>query len=101
MVLAQLSACNRIHEVEERLARWLLMVRDRVGTNEISLTQEFVGEMLGARRSGVNLAIGSLQRSGYINHSRGKILIHDPDALAGVACECYPAIAKLFQEMYR
>jgi CRP-like cAMP-binding protein len=64
LTLAQLGACNRLHEVEERLARWLLMVQDRVSQSELLLTQEFLSQMLGARRSSVNLAVGSLQRSG-------------------------------------
>ena len=101
LVLAQLGACNRLHEVEERLARWLLMVYDRIETDEIKLTQEFLGEMLGARRSSVNLAAGSLQRSGYITYSHGKIHIQNRDALEEVACECYPTISKLFRNMYK
>jgi CRP-like cAMP-binding protein len=100
-VLAQLGACNRLHEVEARLARWLLMVQDRVGGTEIRLTQEFLGEMLGARRSSVNLAAGSLQRSGVIGYSRGKIRIESREALEDVACECYPVISKLFRELYK
>ena len=101
LVLAQLGACNRLHEVEARLARWLLMVSDRTGENDIKLTQEFLGEMLGTRRSSVNLAAGSLQRSGFISYSRGQINIADPEALETVACECYPIIAKLFHDLYR
>jgi CRP-like cAMP-binding protein len=101
IVLAQLGACNRVHEVEARLARWLLMVHDRVGGTEIRLTQEFLGEMLGARRSSVNLAAGSLQRSGIIGYSRGKIHIDSREALESVACECYPIIAKLFHSLYK
>jgi CRP-like cAMP-binding protein len=100
-VLAQLGACNRLHEVEARLARWLLMVHDRVGGKEIRLTQEFLGEMLGARRSSVNLAAGSLQRSGVIGYSRGKIYIDDRETLEAVACECYPIISKLFHGLYK
>ena len=75
MVLGQLSACNRIHEVEERLARRLLMVHDRVGTNELMLTQEFIGEMLGVGRSGVNLAIESCSAPGT---SRAAVEDSDP-----------------------
>ena len=101
LVLAQLGACNRLHEVEERLARWLLMVQDLVESDEIRITQEFLGEMLGARRSSVTLAAGSLQRSGVIAYSRGRIFVTDRAALEGVACECYPIIAKLTRNLYR
>jgi CRP-like cAMP-binding protein len=101
LVLCQLGACNRLHEVEARLARWLLMVQDRVGGTEIRLTQEFLGEMLGARRSSVNLAAGSLQRSGVIGYSRGKIYIESRETLEDVACECYPIISKLFHNLYK
>ena len=101
MILAQLGACNRLHEVEERLARWLLMVQDRTGESDLKLTQEFLGEMLGARRSTVNLALGSLQRSGLIESRRSHICIESRDALAGIACECYPILLKGFQNLYK
>ncbi len=100
LVLAQLGACNRLHEVEERLARWLLMVQDRTGEPEMRLTQEFLGEMLGARRSTVNLAAGTLQRSGLIQFRRAYIRILDRDQLQDVACECYPIIRRLFENVY-
>ena len=101
MCLAQLGACNRLHEVEERLARWLLMVQDRTGEPDMKLTQEFLGEMLGARRSTVNLALGSLQRSGLIENRRSNITIESREALVGVACECYSIILKAFQNLYK
>jgi CRP-like cAMP-binding protein len=75
LVLAQLGACNRMHEGEERLARWLLMVQDRTGEPEMSLTHEFLAYMLGARRSTVNLAAGSLRRAGLIRYRRTNIRI--------------------------
>ncbi len=101
VTLTQLGACNRIHEVEERLARWFLMVQDRTGEPDMKLTQEFLGEMLGARRSSVNLALGSLQRSGLINHRRSNIAIESREALIGVACECYPIILRAYQNLYK
>ncbi len=101
LALSQLVACNRLHNVEERLARWLLMVQDRVGESELRLTQEFLGEMLGARRSSVNLAAGSLQRAGVISYRRGRIQIQHRDILESVACECYGVIARFFRELYR
>ena len=72
LVLSQLSACNRVHEVEERLARWLLMVSDRLGKSDLYLTQEFLAQMLGTRRSTVTVTAGALQRSGLIEYRRGE-----------------------------
>jgi CRP-like cAMP-binding protein len=89
LVLSQIAACNRLHEVEERLARWLLMVSDRIGDSELNLTQEFLSQMLGARRSTVTLVAGTLQRSGLIEYSRGHVKILDRDRLESAACECY------------
>jgi CRP-like cAMP-binding protein len=99
--LAQLTACNRLHEVEERLARWLLMVQDRTGDPEMPLTQEFLAQMLGSRRSTVNLAAGSLQRSGLIVFRRSYIRIENAERLENVACECYPVVHKLLNDLYR
>jgi hypothetical protein len=89
LVLSQIAACNRLHEVEERLARWLLMVSDRIGDSELRLTQEFLSQMLGARRSTVTLVAGTLQRSGLIEYSRGEVKILDRAGLERAACECY------------
>jgi CRP-like cAMP-binding protein len=100
LILNQLAACNRLHEVEERLARWLLMVRDRLGTNEFYLTQEFLGVMLSTRRTTVTLAAGSLQRSGLIEYRRGHIRLLDREGLENAACECYPLVHKLAQGLY-
>jgi CRP-like cAMP-binding protein len=100
LTLAQLGACNRLHEVEERLARWLLMVQDRVCRSELQLTQEFLSQMLGARRSSVNLAVGSLQRSGVIENGRGRIQLLSRDLLKGIACECYPIVERLYRNIY-
>jgi CRP-like cAMP-binding protein len=96
LTLAQLAACNRLHEAEERLARWLLMVEDRVGENSYSLTQEFLGDMLGARRTTVTLAAGTLQQSGLITYRRGRIRILDRANLEAAACECYQTVRKLW-----
>ena len=82
-------ACNRLHQVEQRLARWLLMVRDRVECNEFDLKQQFLAEMLGVRRPGVSIAASMLQRAGFIKYSRGRIQIKDPVGLEAAACECY------------
>lgn len=85
----QLAACNRHHTIEERLARWLLTIRDLTQSEKLSLTQEFISNMLGVRRSGVTLAAGSLQQAGLIRYSRGKIAILNRSTLEDKACECY------------
>ncbi len=87
--VSQLAVCNRNHTIEERLARWLLMVQDLIESKELALTQEFIGNMLGVRRSGVTLTAGTLQRAGMIRYARGKITILDREALENTACECY------------
>ena len=89
---SQTAACNRLHEVEERMARWLLICHDRVNSSEISLTHEFLAQMLGTRRSSVTLAAGVLHRDGLIDYSRGKVTIRDQAGLEKAACECYRAI---------
>jgi CRP-like cAMP-binding protein len=96
-----MAACNRLHEAEQRLARWLMMVRDRVGSDTFFLTQEFLANMLGARRTTVTVAAGELQRNGMIEYSRGRIHIVDPKRLQQAACECYPTIRDLTQNFYR
>lgn len=93
--LTQLAACNGLHEIEERLARWLLMVQDRLESPKFELTQEFLAGMLGTRRTSVTLAAGSLQQSGFIEYRRGRIHILDRDGLRNAACECYPIVRKL------
>jgi len=99
-ILGQLAACNRLHEAEQRLARWLLMVRDRVESETYSLTQEFLGNMLGARRTTVTLAAGTLKRNGLIKYSRGRIHIVDPAGLENAACECYRTVRDLYMNYY-
>jgi CRP-like cAMP-binding protein len=93
--LTQLAACNGLHEVEERLARWLLMVQDRVDSPKFDLTQEFLATMLGTRRTSVTLAAGSLQRGGLIEYRRGHINVLDRVKLQSAACECYPIVRDL------
>ena len=86
---AQTAGCNRLHSVEQRSARWLLMASDRIGSNVLPLTQEFLAAMLGVRRSGVSEAASELQRSGLIRYRRGEITIVDHAGLEETACECY------------
>src|SRR5205814_4337932 len=85
----QSTACNAVHSVEQRLARWLLHAQDRVGTDEFPLTQEFVAMMLGAARPHVTLVAGTLQKAGLITYQRGKITVVDRKQLEAASCECY------------
>jgi CRP-like cAMP-binding protein len=98
--LGQIAACHRLHNAEERLARWLLMVRDRVQSDTLVLTQEFLGQMLGSRRSTVNLVAGTLQRSGLLEYSRGRVRILNGEGLESVACGCYQVIRNINGKLY-
>jgi len=91
---AQHAACNRLHTLEERCARWLLMTHDRVDGDVLRLKQRFLAEMLGVHRPAVTLAAGALQRAGMIRYTRGKITVLDRAALEAAACECYAIIAR-------
>jgi CRP-like cAMP-binding protein len=92
MQSTQLAACNRLHDVEERLARWLLMSHDRIGGEMMPLTQEFLGQMLGTRRSSVSVAASILQEAGMITYTRGNVTIVDKSKLSQAACDCYQII---------
>ncbi|MGO9165350.1 MAG: Crp/Fnr family transcriptional regulator [Candidatus Sulfotelmatobacter sp.] len=92
MQSTQLAACNRLHAVEERLARWLLMSQDRIGGKSLPLTQEFLGQMLGTRRASVSEAAGSLQEAGMITYTRGNVTILNRGKLEKTACDCYEII---------
>ena len=94
--VSQSAACNRQHHIEERLARWLLSVHDCILQDELPLTQEFIANMLGTRRSGVTVAAGRFQNAGIINYSRGKITILDRQALEAASCECYRLVQSEF-----
>ena len=95
-MIAQTAACNRLHPVEERLSRWLLMTLDRVGSTNFPLTQEFMATMLGVRRPTVNIAGSTLQKAGLIRYSRGKITVLDRAGLEAASCECYAQIRDEF-----
>ncbi len=92
MQVAQLAACNRLHEVEQRLARWLLMCQDRFDCQLLPLTHEFLAQMLGTGRPSVSLAAGSLEHAGLIENLRGTVKILNRKSLEEVACECYGVI---------
>jgi len=92
--VTQVAACNRLHEVNERLARWLLMTQDRVGSEHLPLTQEFLGQMLGTRRSSVTVSAGTLQKAGLIAYTRGNVTILNRSNLEAAACDCYGLLQK-------
>ncbi len=101
-LLAQVSlsaACNRAHTVEQRCARWLLMTHDRVDSDSFTLTQEFLGQMLGVQRPTVSIAAGMLQKAGLITYSRGTITVLNRKGLEAMSCECYRAIADEYARM--
>lgn len=96
---AQTAACNRLHNIEERLARWLLACRDRMESDELRLTQDFLGQMLGAPRTTVTLAAGLLHRAGLIDHVRGVVTIRNRAKLESTACECYRIVRDEFRSL--
>jgi CRP-like cAMP-binding protein len=92
MQVAQLAACNRLHEIEQRLARWLLMAQDRMGAGTLPMTHDFLAQMLGTGRPSVSVAAGILQQAGMIEYSRGFVRIVNRKSLESAACECYGVI---------
>ncbi len=96
---SQSVLCNRMHEVDARLARWLLTSADRMESDSLNLTQEFLAQMLGVQRSTVTVAAGDLQRAGMIGYSRGRIQILDREKLSRVACECYRIVSSSYQRV--
>ena len=97
--LAQGAACNRLHTLEERLARWLLTVSERLESEDFPLTHEFISQMLGVRRSGVTVAASTLSRAGMITYQRGHISILNREDLEATSCECYQVIQKEFARL--
>ena len=98
--VSQTAACNRNHNLGERLARWLLLCQDRVGGDELKLTQEFLAQMLGTRRSRVSEAAIILQHAGLIRYSRGTITILDRAGLEEFVCECYQVVRAEFDRLF-
>jgi CRP-like cAMP-binding protein len=96
--VTQISACNRLHNVEARLARWLLMTRDRLRSSQFELTHEFLGHMLGVRRVGITQAASALQRRKLITYTRGHIRILDSRGLEAASCRCYQVVKSLYED---
>ena len=99
-MVSQIAGCNRLHEAEERFARWLLMAQDRTGGEVLNLTQEFMAQLLGARRTTVTVVAGALQRSGLIEYHRGSVRILDRARLGAAACSCYGITRSLHAKLY-
>ena len=97
--MAQTAVCNRHHSVEQQLCRWLLLSLDRLATDELTMTQELIANMLGVRREGVTDAAGKLQREGLINYSRGRIKVLDRPKLEKRSCECYQVVKAEFDRL--
>ena len=97
--MSQTAVCNRHHSVEQQLCRWLLMSLDRLPSNELTMTQELIANMLGVRREGVTESAGRLQKLGLISYNRGRIVVLDRPALEAQACECYAVVKREFDRL--
>lgn len=97
--IAQVTSCNRLHEVQQRCARWLLQTHDRVDSDTFPLKQEFLAQMLGVHRPSVSVAAGILQREGLIQYSRGQITVLDRKGLERASCSCYGFINKEYDRL--
>lgn len=97
--ISQTAVCNRAHAIEQRLCRWLLMSHDGVGSDDLSLTQEFIAQMLGVRRSSVNVVAGMLQKRGLIGYSRGRITILNRKGMEDCSCECYGVVRRRYNRV--
>ncbi len=100
LTLGQIAGCHRMHSAEQRLARWLLMVQDRVSGDTLHLTQEFLAEMLGSQRTTVSVVAAEMQKLGTIEYSRGRLKITDRPALEKVSCGCYGVTQQLLKGLY-
>ena len=99
--VSQIAGCNRLHEAEARLARWLLMAKDRTRSDVLNFTQEFLAMMLGAQRTTVTMVAGNLQRSGLIEYRRGRVTILNRENLEEAACDCYQVTKNLYENLYK
>jgi CRP-like cAMP-binding protein len=99
--IAQTAACNRAHDLNQRLARWLLLTHDRLRKDEFELTHEFLARMLGTRRAGVSVAANGLREAGLIDYTRGRVSIKNRDGLELAACECYGVVKADYDALFR
>jgi CRP-like cAMP-binding protein len=99
VMMAQSVLCGRLHPVDTRMARWMLTAADRTESESITITQEFLAQMLGSRRSTVTVAAGELQRLGFIDYSRGRVRITDRPGLESVSCECYQVVRVAYEQL--
>ncbi len=99
--MARTAGCNRVHPVDERLARWLLMTHDRVGADDFPLTHDFIAAMLGVRRPSVTVAAGMLQQAGLIDYRRGRMRILDRERLQDATCEDYRLTREIYDQLFR
>ena len=97
--VSQQVACNGLHSVEQRCARWLLLTHDRVGTDEFPMTHEFLAQMLGVRRATVTVTAGILQKAGFARFSRGRVAVVDREGLENAACECYAVTREVYDRL--
>jgi len=97
--MSQTAVCNRHHSLEQQLCRWLLLSQDRLPTNQLTMTQELIANMLGVRREGVTQAAGRLQTAGLIRYNRGRITIVDRSGLEALVCECYAVVKKEYERL--
>jgi CRP-like cAMP-binding protein len=98
-LISQSALCNRVHSIEQRCCRWLLLTHDRVETDEFPLTQEFLSQMLGVRRAGVSEVAARLQNAGFISYRYGNITVLDRAGLEATSCECYELIRQEFDRL--
>ena len=97
--VSQQVACNGLHSVEQRCARWLLLTQDRVGTDEFPMTHEFLAQMLGVRRATVTVTAGILQKAGFVQFSRGRVAVVDSEGLVNATCECYAVTREVYDRL--
>lgn len=101
MQVAQSALCNRLHTIQQRFARWILMMNDRMATDELRITQEFLAHMLGVRTAGVNEAVRDAEAAGLVRHGRQRVTVLDRAGLEAAACECYAAVKANFDQIGR
>lgn len=98
--ISQSTACNHLHSVQERMCRWLLMTQDRVGRDQLNLTQEFLAQMIGVRRPSVTVVAGILQQAKLIEYRRGRVTVLDREGLEEAACECYRVVREEYERLF-